>query len=125
MKDFDINKRDVNISCGDDVEIFIKLDESEFDHKKKKQKSDDRIIRDIKFQGTGCVICMATASILTEELLNKKISEVKSMNTDEVLNIIKLKLTPTRVKCAMLPLVTIKKGILDFEAKILNEKAKD
>ena len=125
MKEFDINKRDINISCGDDVEMFIKLNEVEYDRKNKKIKADDRIIKQVTFQGTGCVICMATASILTEELIDKKISDVKKMNTDELLDIIKLKLTPTRVKCAMLPLVTIKKGILDFESKTFNDSAKD
>jgi len=112
MKNPDIRKHDINISCGDEVEMFIKLDDST-----RKEKFDDQRIEDIKFQGRGCVICMASTSMLTEELAGKKISEVKAMNTDDMLEMLQLKLTPTRIKCAMLPLVTIKKGILDKESK--------
>jgi nitrogen fixation NifU-like protein len=112
LKNPDIHKHDINISCGDEVEMFVKLDGHD-----PKVKLDDRKIKEIKFQGRGCVICMASTSILTEELEGKSISEVKAMNTDSLLEMLQLKLTPTRIKCAMLPLVTLKKGILDKEAK--------
>ncbi|HYD03736.1 MAG TPA: iron-sulfur cluster assembly scaffold protein [Alphaproteobacteria bacterium] len=124
MPDADIQKRDINISCGDDVEMFIKLDNDEVKSKSRKPDIDGKKIAEIKFQGTGCVICMATASILTEEMAGKTISDIKKMNTDELLDMIKLQLTPTRVKCAMLPLVTMKKGILDYEARLLDDNAK-
>lgn len=111
----EIHKHDINISCGDEIEIYVKLDDST-----KKEKLDNQKIKEIKFSGQGCVICMASASILTEELTGKKIKDVKNMNTEDLLELIQLQLTPTRIKCAMLSLVTLKKGILDYELK-LNE----
>ncbi len=113
IKNPDIHKYDVNVSCGDEVEIFIKLDKP---HEDKDGSIDKRKITDIKFDGHGCVICMASASILTEEVLGKTIGEVKKMNTDSMLKLLQLNLTPTRIKCAMLPLVTIKKGVLEKES---------
>ena len=56
MMDADIQKYDSNPMCGDEIEIFVRLD----DPKTK--------IKELKFQGQGCVICMASASLLTEEL---------------------------------------------------------
>jgi len=103
IKNPDVHKHDINISCGDEIEIYAKIH--------------DGVVKDVKFEGKGCVICMASASILTDEIVGKKITEVQAMGTDELLSIIGLKLTPTRIKCAMLPLVTIKKGIIDYESK--------
>ncbi len=105
IENAEIKKHDLNVSCGDEVEMFVKLDD------------DKKHIKEIKFIGHGCVICMASTSILTDELKGKSLKEVKEMNTDTILEMIKLKLTPTRIKCAMLSLVTIKKGILDYELK--------
>lgn len=106
IENADIHKHDLNVSCGDEMEMFAKLD----DNKDK--------IKEIKFTGHGCVICMASASMLSEELEGKSLKEVRKMDTDTVLDILQLKLTPTRIKCAMLPLATLKKGILDYDSKM-------
>jgi len=125
IKDAEIHKHDINISCGDEVEMFVKLEKKEHnktenstkkDNYNKKEKFDDQKIKDIKFSGRGCVICMAAASILTEELIGKKIKDIKNMSTNDLLELLQLQLTPTRVKCAMLGLVTLKKGILEYES---------
>jgi nitrogen fixation NifU-like protein len=113
IKDADIQKQDINISCGDEIEMYVKLDTAT-----KKEKFDNQVIKEIKFNGKGCVICMASASILTEEVTYKKIKDVKEMNTDSLLELIQLQLTPARIKCAMLSLVTLKKGIMDYESKL-------
>jgi len=103
MKDPDIEKHDSNPLCGDEIEVYIKLDK-------------DKKVEDISFQGSGCVISQASASILTEELQGKDIDDVKNMTREDMLNLLNLKLTPTRVKCAMLALTAIKKGIMEYES---------
>lgn len=105
LKNPDIHKHDNNPLCGDDIEIFAKLDD-------KKEN-----IKEIKFKGHGCVICMASASILMEELEDKKIKDIQKMDTEQMLKIIGLELTPARIKCMMLPLVTVKKGIIDYQSR--------
>jgi nitrogen fixation NifU-like protein len=105
IKHPDIYKNDNNPVCGDDIDIFIKLDA-------KKEK-----IVDIKFKGHGCVICMASAAILTEELERRKLIDASKMETKDMLKLLGIELTPTRIKCMMLPLVAIKKGIFEYEAK--------
>ena len=104
IKKPDIHKEDNNPLCGDEIEIFAKLDA-------KKEK-----ISEMRFKGHGCVICMASASILTEHLGGMKLQDVQKMDTDKMLKLLGLELTPTRIKCMMLPLVAVKKGIMEYEA---------
>ena len=53
-----------NPLCGDKVEIFANIHEK-------------NITQNITFQGAGCAISIASASILTQILLNKKLSDSK------------------------------------------------
>ena len=97
-----------NAMCGDKLIVYLKLDKNQ-------------IIKDISFKGTGCAICIASASLMTEAVLGKTFLEAKkifdyfhSMVTKdcnlECLNVTEKKLQalsgvknyPTRVKCATL-----------------------
>lgn len=111
IKNPDIHKHDNNPLCGDDVEIFAKIDGKKGDKKK------DESISEIKFKGHGCVICMASASILMDGLEGKKLKDIQKMETSDMLKLLGIELTPTRIKCMMLPLVAVKKGIIEYEAK--------
>ena len=104
LKNPDIRKQDLNPLCGDEIEIFAKLDA-------KKEK-----IREIRFKGHGCVICMASASILMQEMEGIELKKIQKMNTDDMLKLLGIELTPTRIKCMMLPLKAVQKGIIDYEA---------
>ena len=57
-ENFNKDAKGHNPLCGDNVHIFLKLDEN-------------KKIEDISFEGSGCAISMASASIMTE-LLNGK-----------------------------------------------------
>ena len=58
-----------NPLCGDKVHIFLKVDEN-------------NKISDIAFEGSGCAISMASASIMTELMKEKKEIEVKELVND-------------------------------------------
>lgn len=105
MKNPDIYKHDNNPLCGDDIEIFVKLDS-------KKEK-----VSEIKFKGCGCVISMASASILMGELEGKRLKDIQKMETKDMMKLLGIDLTPVRIKCMMLPLVTVKKGLIEYEVK--------
>ena len=102
IKNPDIARADSNPLCGDTQEIMIKLDGEK--------------IKGISFTGKGCAISLASASILTEHLKGKRINDIQKMAREDLLDLLKLELTPTRIKCAMLPLITIKKGIIEYES---------
>ncbi|MEK7625160.1 MAG: Fe-S cluster assembly sulfur transfer protein SufU [Patescibacteria group bacterium] len=91
LKDFDFRQREHNPLCGDAVEIFIKYSGNK--------------ITDISWQGEGCAISTASASMLTDYLKNKNKSEIKKINQSKVLDLLGLKeINPARLRCALLPL---------------------
>ena len=97
----DIVKRDSNPLCGDEIELFVKLENDS--------------IKKIGFEGKGCAICMASTSMLTEEIHGKNLKHVLNMQREDMLDLIGVNLTASRVKCAMLGLTCMKKGIVEFE----------
>ncbi len=89
-----------NSACGDKIEIQLKI-------KNEKLK----IIEDIKFTGEGCAISMASSSMLTEKVMGKTIEEIEKLETEDMLKMLGITLTPTRLKCALLPLEVLHKAI--------------
>ena len=100
----DIVSKDENISCGDEVEIYIKLDE------------EDKIV-DAKFTGHGCIISQASAAIMTEMIVGRKIEDVAKMDKKELLDTLGIPLGPVRIKCALLSYKVVKKGALEYLSK--------
>lgn len=96
----DIDSGQHNPSCGDSVTIQAKVQ--------------DGIIAEIAFEGKGCVISQATASMLAEYALGKSLDHMRQFSTDELLALIKIPLGPTRLKCALLSLHALKNGIEQY-----------
>jgi len=69
IENFNKEAQGHNPLCGDKVHIYLKLD-------------DNKNIKDISFEGSGCAISMASASIMTDLLKNKKEKEVKEVVKD-------------------------------------------
>jgi nitrogen fixation NifU-like protein len=53
----------VNPSCGDEVELFLRVN--------------DGVIEDVTFDGVGCSICLASASMLTSALRGKTVAQAE------------------------------------------------
>jgi nitrogen fixation NifU-like protein len=94
--------RDLNPLCGDEVRIQARLD-------------DESRLAEICFEGKGCVISLAAASMLMEQVEGKTLDEVKKMGRQEMLALLGVPLTTMRVKCAMLPLRALEKAIRRYE----------
>lgn len=86
-----------NLSCGDSITMQLIVQ--------------DEVIKDIKFEGEGCAVAIASASILTQELKGKTIEEVNSMDMDNLLGLLGVTLTASRMKCAALSLEATKKAL--------------
>jgi len=97
IPDADVSYEDSNPLCGDRIRIDIKLQ--------------GNIVTDVKFNGKGCAISQAAASMLTDELIGKSLDEIKKMDKQFVLDLLGIPLGPTRIKCALLPLKVIKAGV--------------
>jgi nitrogen fixation NifU-like protein len=84
------------------------------------------MIEDIKFEGRGCAISQASASILTEMVINKSINVVKDLSKEDIFENIGLtNLGPARVKCALLSLKVMKMGMILYYADRDPNLAKD
>lgn len=102
--DADLSAGQYNPSCGDAVSITARIDKN--------------TITEIAFEGTGCVISQATASMLTDYVLRKTLDEAFAISPDDLLKLIKIPLGPTRLKCALLSLESLKEGIKMYRQKI-------
>ncbi|HEX7030721.1 MAG TPA: SUF system NifU family Fe-S cluster assembly protein [Gammaproteobacteria bacterium] len=70
MDDADRRAEGFNPLCGDKLTLFLKLDED--------------VIEDVSFQGSGCAISVASASLLTERLKGMRIDEAEELFGDMV-----------------------------------------
>lgn len=93
-----------NPLCGDEVRVQARVD-------------DEGRVAEAYFEGEGCVISLAAASMLMEAVEGKSLDEVKAMTRQDMLDLLGVRLTTMRVKCAMLPLRTLEKAILLYEAR--------
>ncbi|MFZ0544751.1 MAG: iron-sulfur cluster assembly scaffold protein [Candidatus Promineifilaceae bacterium] len=93
----DFSYEEDNPLCGDVVRIDIRLD-------------DQKRVAEVKWDGQGCAISQASASLLTEEIKGKTLDEIKAFSKDELLDLLGIQLSMTRIKCALLSLKVLKAG---------------
>lgn len=84
-----------NTNCGDEITMELLVRRG--------------VVEDVKFNGSGCVMSIVSASMLTDKIKGMKLSEVKALDHEDVLKLMKVKLSPARIKCALLPLEALKK----------------
>lgn len=78
----------------------------------------DTVISNIGFDGKGCVISLATASILSEYVLHKSVQDIQLISTNDMYTMIGITVGPTRTKCVLLCLEALQSGILEYEKKL-------
>jgi nitrogen fixation NifU-like protein len=71
----------------------------------------DGTISKLMFEGSGCVISQATASMLIQKTIGMTIAEVQALDADYIQTLIGMNLGPTRLKCALLPLQVLQQGL--------------
>lgn len=69
------------------------------------------ILTAVAFQGSGCVISQAAASILAEYALNKSVTDVIALDKNQFMTMLGIELGPNRIKCALLPLFALQDGL--------------
>ncbi len=65
----------------------------------------------IAFQGKGCVISQAAASLLCEYAYDKSVQDLAALDAQWMLDMVGIPLGPTRLRCALLVLQALKDGI--------------
>ena len=86
----DLHFADSNPTCGDEMSMTLRLDEAR------------TAIADVAFDGRGCAISQASASILTDGLRGLSLDEARAMDPKQVLDELGVPIGPARLKCALL-----------------------
>ena len=95
-----------NPLCGDKVHIYLKLNR-------------DKQIENLSFEGEGCAISLASASILTETVKGKDLSFIKKISED-FLNMIKnkTKITINSLTADQITTITSLSGVQEFPMRV-------
>jgi nitrogen fixation NifU-like protein len=93
----DVHRHETNPFCGDEVTIFLSI-------------ADDTVA-DASFEGRGCAISQASASMIMEEIIGMPVDELKQWGKEDVLDLLGIEIGPVRLKCALLPLKALKAGL--------------
>ena len=102
MAHADASYHDYNPVCGDEAELRLKIEKG--------------TVKEAMFTGKGCAISQAAASMLTEEVKGKATKAAVAMTKDNMLKLIRINPGPVRIKCALLALRALQKGIVQYEA---------
>jgi nitrogen fixation NifU-like protein len=84
----------VNPLCGDELSIELEVD--------------DGVVTDVRFNGRGCAISQAAASMLSETIKGRPVAELSAIGREDVLEELGIPLSPIRLKCAMLSVGVLK-----------------
>ncbi len=86
----DLVAQETNPLCGDRIRLELQVREG-------------RVVR-VRFEGRGCAISLAAASILTEMLAGRPLDELEELGTEQMLAALGVPVKRTRLKCALLGL---------------------
>ena len=92
---------DMNPSCGDSVSFQGIIENNH--------------LKQIRFTAQGCVISVAAASLLTEQVIDLPLDQIEKLTPDSTMQLLGITLGPLRLKCALLPLQALQKGIAGFK----------
>ncbi|HVB10251.1 MAG TPA: SUF system NifU family Fe-S cluster assembly protein [Bacillota bacterium] len=102
----------LNPTCGDEIRVSFRVE--------------DGRIADVAFQGRGCSISMASASMMTDAVIGKTVEEARTLiaafselmqggaagpELGDLVSLQGVARFPVRIKCATLPWTTLEKGL--------------
>jgi nitrogen fixation NifU-like protein len=95
MDEPDLQFSDNNPLCGDELTVMLRVDE-------------DQTVRDVRFEGHGCAISQAAASMTSDEIKGMKLDDLLRLDRSFVLDLLGIEISATRMKCALLSLKVLK-----------------
>ena len=90
LEPHDLHFADSNPTCGDEMSMTLRLDQAR------------ERVADVAFDGRGCAISQASASILTDDLRGLTLGELRDLDPAEIVANLGVPIGPARLKCALL-----------------------
>ena len=105
LADADVVVPGGNPSCGDVVTIYLKVDPEH-----------DRVAA-VSFEGEGCTISQAAASVLTEMVQGATLARIEEMDYNDMMDALGREVVQSRPRCATLALSTLKGAVQRYRSK--------
>lgn len=99
----DIVQEEVNPLCGDAVTVYANV--------YRDVVPTGCTLQAMRCTGSGCILSQASASMLSECVVGKALTDIEHLERADVETLLGAIVSPSRVKCVMLPLIALKKGI--------------
>ena len=97
LLDPDVSHEEGNPICGDVIRIDFELNNNR--------------VNETRFTGKGCAISQASASILTDMIKGRDLDYVKSISSNQMLDSLGMKISPIRLRCALLSLKVLRSAL--------------
>ena len=79
------------------------------------------ILQEVSFTARGCVISVASASLLSDQIKGHAIEELQEFDAQSMIALLGISIGPTRLKCALLPLYALHDGVKCYTKSGISE----
>lgn len=112
MEGPDVDEEGLNPGCGDHVRMLARI-------------SDGGVLEDVRFVGNGCVISMASASVLTTLTRGASLTDVVRLPETSMVEALEASISPRRFDCALLAFRALRSGLVAYfhEQRLRQERS--
>jgi nitrogen fixation NifU-like protein len=113
LDDADVTTSGGNPGCGDIVTMHATVR--------------DGVLEQVRFEGEGCTISQAGASLIAERFEGRPMAEVEEMGFEEIVDAMGKDVVTSRIRCATVALGTLKAAVQEYRTQQIkreNEQAR-